>query len=53
MLLAYVVLIVFAVFFVMPFLWMVSGSLKSMEETFSVPPRLVPKVWHWDELPQA
>lgn len=43
----YLVLIVLAVFFMAPFLWMVSGSLKSMVETFSVPPRLVPKEWQW------
>ena len=53
MLLAYVGLAVFAVFFLMPFLWMVSGSLKSMEETFSVPPHLLPKVWHLSNYPRA
>ena len=51
--LAYLALSAFALFFLMPFVWMVSGSLKSMEETFSVPPRLIPKVWHWYNYPTA
>jgi len=51
--LIYLLLLACAVFFVTPFLWMVSGSLKSMEETFSVPPRLLPQVWHWGNYPKA
>ncbi len=49
----YVVLILMSAFFVLPFLWMVSGSLKSMDETFSVPPRLLPQVWLWGNYPKA
>jgi multiple sugar transport system permease protein len=52
-LLVYLALSIFAIFFLMPFLWMVSGSLKSMEETFSVPPHLIPEVWHLSNYPRA
>jgi multiple sugar transport system permease protein len=52
-LLAYLLLTLVAIFFIMPFLWMVSGSLKSMDETFSVPPHLIPKVWHLSNYPRA
>ncbi len=49
----YLVLVLLVAFFVLPFLWMVSGSLKSMDETFSVPPRLLPQVWLWGNYPRA
>lgn len=45
--LLYAVLIVLAVPFVFPFWWMVTGSLKSANEVFAYPPRLVPDVWYW------
>ena len=49
----YLVLVLSSLFFILPFLWMVSGSLKSMVETFAVPPSLVPKVWLWSNYPKA
>jgi multiple sugar transport system permease protein len=49
----YLILIVVGLFFILPFLWMVSGSLKSGDETFAVPPRLLPQVWLWSNYPQA
>jgi multiple sugar transport system permease protein len=49
----YIILICLAVFFACPFLWMVSTSLKSLAETFSVPPRLLPREWLWSNYPRA
>jgi ABC-type glycerol-3-phosphate transport system permease component len=39
------VIVVTAVF---PFLWMFSSSLKSVHETFSIPPRLIPEELRFD-----
>jgi ABC-type glycerol-3-phosphate transport system permease component len=50
---AYLVLSVLAIFFALPFVWMISGSLKSSAETFSVPPYLLPEVWLWSNYPIA
>ena len=42
-----------ALFFMLPFAWMVFGSLKSLRETFSVPPRFLPEIWLWSNYPRA
>lgn len=34
--------------FVFPFIWMISGSVKSQAEIFATPPTLIPSVWHWE-----
>jgi ABC-type glycerol-3-phosphate transport system permease component len=49
----YLILVLVCVFFAIPFLWMVSGSLKSLNETFAVPPHLIPEQWKWGNYPQA
>lgn len=49
----YLLLLLLSSFFVLPFLWMVSGSLKSAAETFAVPPNLIPKEWLWSNYPKA
>jgi multiple sugar transport system permease protein len=41
----YAVMLVLAFLAVMPFLWMISTSLKGPEEVFTYPPRWVPKAW--------
>ena len=43
----YVVLIVGAVFFLTPFAWMVSTSLKADEQVFSIPPQWIPIPVMW------
>ncbi len=48
--LLYAVLLVLAVPFVFPFWWMLTSSLKSANEIFAYPPRLVPEVWQWQNL---
>ena len=50
--LTHVVLILFSIGFLIPFLWMVSTSLKTLPETVAQPPVWLPKAtqWHnyWD-----
>lgn len=45
--LPHVVLIVLSVFFVFPFLWLLSTSLKSTEEMFKYPLELIPRVFRF------
>lgn len=42
-LLASLILLLGAVTMIMPFVWMISTSLKNPQETFDYPPRLIPK----------
>lgn len=37
-----------AIVMMIPFLWMVSTSLKSFGESMQVPPVIIPKEWHFD-----
>ncbi|MCG0285228.1 carbohydrate ABC transporter permease [Streptomyces sp. PSAA01] len=55
------VVVLFAVAFLFPVYWMVTGAMKSPDEVAQTPPTLVPKQWHssgytdaWDlmQLPQ-
>lgn len=48
--LLYAALLLLAVPFVFPFWWMLTSSLKSANEIFAYPPRLVPEVWQWQNL---
>jgi multiple sugar transport system permease protein len=43
----YAVLVLLSVLFGFPFLWMVSGALKSNDELFRSPPVLLPQAWQW------
>lgn len=52
-LLVQVVLIAMAVLALFPFLWMISTSLKGSEEAFAYPPKLIPKIFHWDNYRKA
>lgn len=51
--LTYLVLIIGALVFTTPFVWMVSSSLKTQTEVFIFPPRWIPKVFHWENYPTA
>jgi multiple sugar transport system permease protein len=42
------VLLSIGVLFMLPFVWSISTSLKSMGELFSVHPNLIPKKFRWD-----
>ena len=46
--LLYVVLIALALFTLIPFVWMISASLKLDREVFTSPIRWIPEVFHWE-----
>lgn len=43
----YMLLIVVAAGLILPFLWMISASLKGNEEIFAIPPVWIPETFHW------
>lgn len=49
----YVVLVVLAISFCLPFLWMVTSALKDDSQVYSVPPVLIPNPAHWNNFPDA
>jgi len=49
----YICLIVITLLFLLPFVWMLSSSFKTNQEIFVFPPRLIPKIFHWKNYPQA
>lgn len=46
--LLYLVLIALALFTLIPFVWMISSSLKLDREVFSYPIRWIPETFHWE-----
>jgi multiple sugar transport system permease protein len=40
-------LVLLCVFFLTPFIWMISTSLKTEHEVFTMPPHLIPSVFQW------
>ncbi|MCK4516552.1 MAG: carbohydrate ABC transporter permease, partial [Spirochaetaceae bacterium] len=50
--LIYIVLVAGAVFMLIPFLWMISSSLKDVESIFIFPPEWIPKEIIWDNYAQ-
>ena len=44
----YIVLIALAVFTLIPFVWMISSSLKLDREVFSYPMKWIPETFHWE-----
>nr|BBH86318.1 ABC transporter permease [Thermosporothrix sp. COM3] len=51
--LLHVVLIVFSVVMVAPFLWMLVSSFESTEQAFSIPPTWIPDPIMWENYPQS
>lgn len=49
----YIMLILFASAFVVPFFWLLSGSLKSSSELFANPPVWIPEVFQWSNYKEA
>ncbi len=49
----YLVLIILCIFFVAPFVWMLSTSLKSSNEVFMYPPVLIPEKFYWSNYREA
>ncbi len=50
---AHLFLILVGAFFLSPFIWMVSTSLKSNDELFLWPPKWIPSVLKWSNYPDA
>ncbi len=44
----YLVLSVLALGMIIPFGWMILASFKSSNEVFSIPMKILPTVWHWE-----
>ena len=51
--LIYGALVLAAIAFLAPFAWMISTSLKPLNETMSLPPRWIPHEIHWENYPDA
>jgi multiple sugar transport system permease protein len=49
----YLFLIGFAITMIMPFLWMFSTSLKTLGETMTFPPKILPSEWLWSNYYEA
>jgi multiple sugar transport system permease protein len=52
-LLSHVVLVVGAAIMVLPFVWMLSTSLKPADQLFTVPPTWLPREFEWDTYAKA
>lgn len=51
--LLYVLVVILALAFSLPLLWMISTSLKSNQEVFHLPPIWIPSQIRWDNYPRA
>jgi multiple sugar transport system permease protein len=49
----HLILIAGSAVFLFPLLWMISTSLKPVEETMLTPPQWIPSVWHFDNYLKA
>jgi ABC-type glycerol-3-phosphate transport system permease component len=45
--------VLFAALFIIPFLWLVSTSLKGTEQIFAIPPKWIPEQAHWENYSQV
>jgi sn-glycerol 3-phosphate transport system permease protein len=52
-LLKYVVLVLFVAVFIVPMFWMLSASLKTLQEIYTFPPQWVPAVPKWSNYVEA
>jgi ABC-type glycerol-3-phosphate transport system permease component len=49
----YLVLLLGSMVFILPFIWMVSSSLKTQTEIFIFPPNFIPRALLWENYPKA
>ncbi|GIN85163.1 sn-glycerol-3-phosphate transport system permease protein UgpE [Heyndrickxia sporothermodurans] len=49
----YGLLILLSILFLAPFFWMISTALKSPEELYQFPPKLLPSTWHFENFFKA
>lgn len=52
-LIAWSFLMIFGVVWMLPFIWMVLASVKSLGEIYQSPPNLFPSVFHWENYVQV
>ena len=46
--LLYALLVAASVLLILPFLWVVSTSLKGDQQIFAIPPEFIPETFHWE-----
>lgn len=51
--LLYTLLVLFAIQFAAPFVWMISTAFKPLEETMALPPVWIPSEWKWENFSEA
>jgi ABC-type glycerol-3-phosphate transport system permease component len=51
--LKYAILVVYAIFSLLPFAWMLSASLKPVEEVLEIPIEWIPSSFHWNNYYEA
>jgi len=51
--LRYLLLIMLAISFFLPFYWMISSALKDDSQVYTVPPIWIPRPAHWNNFPDA
>ncbi len=49
----YAILILYAAFSLLPFIWMLSASLKSVQDVLKIPIQWIPPSFHWDNYRKA
>lgn len=49
--LTHLVLIIGAAIMILPFLWMILTSIKTLTESVQIPPKILPAVFQWDNYP--
>ena len=50
---AYLIVIPLAIFYLLPFFWMVRSSFMNMKQLFKMPPEWIPKPWVWKNYADA
>jgi len=51
--LKYLIIVLFGIAFLMPFIWLLSSSLKDAGETFRIPPTIFPRKLNWNNYVKA
>ena len=49
----YAILFIYAIFSLLPFAWMLSASLKPVEDVLKIPVQWIPASFHWDNYREA
>lgn len=49
-LIAYIILVIFAIITIFPFIYMILGGLMTFQETTKIPPTLIPKIRNGETL---